>query len=312
MDDSIEINDDDDDVQSSLTEESAADQIILELISLLQRKKKYPARTRNKIDRLVNIFLRKIEKDVHKMICYNYVHARDGEEEDEYDGIDSDRETEDEVEAIVRCFPKVLSRKGGFRDNKYYPIQRLTFVHDRRRECNMKAVPFIPVLLKFAIEFGVFKEKKRGGLLCENDASGNNPLQDLVRTDKVDSNREHHEAVDDKYLAVIKNLRKMGIVKKEDIQKHSMLRRLICENKVFAEKRFRFLVEWDPTILLQTDKKFGFGLLHFAVDFPTLQVFKSVFEYGIIYYPNKKGISLLFQKNKMGMTPFQMACKKWG
>jgi hypothetical protein len=43
-----------------------------------------------------------------------------------------------------------------------------------------------------------------------------------------------------------------------------------------------------------------------------METFQSVFEYSILYYPNKKGINLLFQKNNIGKTPFQMACKKWG
>ena len=52
----------------------------------------------------------------------------------------------------------------------------------------------------------------------------------------------------------------MGVVKKEDIKKYSMLRTLICENDVFAEKRFQFLVEWDPTSFLQIDKDRGVTL----------------------------------------------------
>ena len=49
----------------------------------------------------------------------------------------------------------------------------------------------------------------------------------------------------------------MGVVKKEDIRKYSMLRKLIYENDVFAEKRFISLVEWDPTSFLQIDKDRG-------------------------------------------------------
>ena len=39
-----------------------------------------------------------------------------------------------------------------------------------------------------------------------------------------------------------------------------------------------------------------------------------VFEYGIRYYPKKKGISLLFFKRSHGLrrTPFQLACKEFG
>jgi hypothetical protein len=59
----------------------------------------------------------------------------------------------------------------------------------------------------------------------------------------------------------------------------------------FPEKRFRFLIEWDPIALTQTDG------------------FRRVFEYGIRYYPKKKGFSLLFKKGREDRTPFQAACK---
>ncbi len=60
----------------------------------------------------------------------------------------------------------------------------------------------------------MFPEQYRGGLLCED-----NDLRDLIRSDEIDEyhNREHHDAVDDKYLQVLIQLIKMGLLKKEDI-----------------------------------------------------------------------------------------------
>jgi hypothetical protein len=44
-----------------------------------------------------------------------------------------------------------------------------------------------------------------------------------------------------------------------------------------------------------------------------IQGFQLVFEYGIRYYPNKKGISLLFQQeNNEHVTPFQVASESYG
>jgi hypothetical protein len=50
--------------------------------------------------------------------------------------------------------------------------------------------------------------------------------------------------------------------------------------------------------------------LHYAaINITTsIQEFQVVFEYGIRYYPNKKGINLLFKKSNTGATPFFMAC----
>jgi hypothetical protein len=75
------------------------------------------------------------------------------------------------------------------------------------------------------------------------------------------------------------------------------------------ERRFRFLVEWDSSALLHPDTH-GFVPLHCAAGtYSSIREFQLVFEYGIRYYPKKKGIHLLFRKNNKGDTPFQLACK---
>jgi hypothetical protein len=110
----------------------------------------------------------------------------------------------------------------------------------------MKAVPFIPILVRIAIELGVYEEQNQGGLLIE-DEDGVNVLQNLMLSDKIERNtQEHHARVDGKYLQVLIQLRKMGLLKKEDIQRYDLLSTL-CKRDYFAEKRFRFLVQWDPT-----------------------------------------------------------------
>jgi ankyrin repeat protein len=75
------------------------------------------------------------------------------------------------------------------------------------------------------------------------------------------------------------------------------------KDDAFAEKRFRFLVEWDPDTLTQADQA-GWLPIHDATIYPTIQAFQSVFEYGIRYYPNKKGINFLFRQLDNGNTPF--------
>jgi ankyrin repeat protein len=88
----------------------------------------------------------------------------------------------------------------------------------------------------------------------------------------------------------------------------------IIKKGIFAEKRFRFLIEWDdPTFLLLQllHENRGFLPLHRATYFCSIQGFKSVFETGIRYYPIKKGINILFKKDNDGDTPFQYACKRF-
>ena len=78
----------------------------------------------------------------------------------------------------------------------------------------------------------------------------------------------------------------------------------------FAEKRFRFFVEWDPNALTQTDID---GLpLYDVIASPIIQGFQMTFEAGIKYFPTKKGITLLFRKSNYNSTPFVKACIHFG
>jgi hypothetical protein len=296
----VDDDDDDDEDDDSLAfleeEETDADeQRCSSLISLIQQKKEYPKRTRKKMNRLVKEFLNKTKDDLHRLMC-------------EYgpEGLDSDRDTEEEVEAIIRFFPEVLSTAD---EHFICPIQRLV--------CNITVVSFIPLYVRLAIEFGSFPEEIRGGLFTK-DKNGENIFMNLTRGNTSDD-RDHQElAVNDKYLLVMERLRQMGYLRKEDIQRNRLLERLCCHH-FYSENRCRFLVEWDPTALLIgfPDEDSSYSPLHHVTRCgSTIRGFQVIFEYGILYYPIKKGISLLFQKSKYGVTagitPFQVAYQKWG
>ena len=308
-------DDDDDNDDESLTEEEqiAADERRWKLISMLQRKEQYHKRTRKQIDVLVEEFLIDIKDDIFDMLCDNNKYS-----ENYYGGLDSDRDTEEEVETTIRLFPEILSLKST-NENKnsygpgYYPIQCLTFRYDGdmglfQFECNLKAVSFIPLLARLATEFGQFMDEQRSGLLSTDGKI--NVLRDLVRTDTEHYNRDHHELVDTKYLIVMKKLRQMGYLKKEDIRRYDILDAL-WDDHILAEKRLRFLVEWDPSSLLQSDKVDNIPLHDAALNL-SIQPFQIVFKYGLLYFPEKKGICLLFQNNKNSTTPFQHACSIFG
>jgi hypothetical protein len=277
---------------------------LLKLISVLERKEHFPLFKRDEIDILIREFLFNLGDDVHDMICDDTIDAGD------YRGLDSDRDTEAEIETAVRFFPDVLSRRGRF---NLYPIQLLVFtLGENMIRCNLKAVSFIPIAASLALELGLFEEEERGGLLFENDF-GKNILHDLMTGRH---NREHHEAADDKYLQVLIKLREMGLLKKEDIKTYDLLNVLSSQSQCdyFAEKRFRFLVEWDPNALLHPNRG-GHLPIHYVAYRSSIRGFKLVFEYGIRYYPKKKGIHLLFHKNdnfSIQDTPFQIACDKLG
>jgi hypothetical protein len=269
-------------------------------ILVIERRNNFRLGSRNKIDCLVTEFLHDLEDDTHEMLCDTRTDA------DDYHGLDGDRDTEKEVEAIVRIFPEILIRRQQilwtYDDEEVveareglYPIQCMGY-------CHFKAVSFIRILAELAIELGLFEEQERGGLLCQAN-NGENLLHYLMLTD--DKNKRH-EAFDDKCLQVLIQLRQMGLLTKEDIQMYSMLKRLINPS-VFVAKRFRFLVEWDPTSLPQTMEDGFFSFDYASMDAPTIEGFRMVFEYLIRYYPSKKGINLIFQKDNYGLTPFLQA-----
>jgi hypothetical protein len=211
-------DDDDDNDDESLTEEEqiAADEQRWKLISMLQRKEQYHKRTRNKMDVLVEEFLTKTKDDIHDMLCDNHVYSKN------YDGLDSDRDTEEEVETTIMLFPEVLSRrKEDSLDS--YPIQHLASAVDHDRQvmlCNVKAVSFIPILARIAVEHGLFEEEERGGLIIKG-LGGCNVIHDLIYTDtEADDDQDHIELVEEKYLIVIKKIETNGSSKE---RRHSKI-----------------------------------------------------------------------------------------
>ena len=63
-----------------------------------------------------------------------------------------------------------------------------------------------------------------GGELLIKDNGGDNILQNLMSRDQTRPHSlKYHETVDSKYLQVLVQLRKMGVFKKEDIQRYDLL-----------------------------------------------------------------------------------------
>jgi hypothetical protein len=312
-------NDNDNDhhhqLQEEEEEEEEYDIIVDKLIPILQRKGAFSLRTRYKINELAREFLENLGNDIHEMLCDDDV------EDDDYFGLDSDRDTEAEVETALRFFPELLTRRKkdayvndyGYRvvSDGFYPIELLAYTRSGSNiwKCNLKAVSFIPLVVRLSIEFDLFEENERGGLLF-GDEDDDNMLKLLSSTGTmVASDRENHELVDDTYLNVMIQLRQMGHIKKEDIYIHGLLMRM-CNQSIFPGERFQFLVEWYPIALIRPDMAGGYFPLHRAAIMSSIQAFQTIFEYGIRYYPKKKGISLLFMKDNNGRTPIQIAFRK--
>ncbi|OEU10848.1 hypothetical protein FRACYDRAFT_246721 [Fragilariopsis cylindrus CCMP1102] len=251
------------------------------------------------MDELVVEFLHKTRVDTHGMLCED-----DLENDYNYYGLDDSRWTKIKSNGFRDVIPSTIK-------NPYKNDADVFFVI-----CNVKAVSFIPLIARLALELGLFEEEEeeeeeeRGGLLSEGN-SGFNVLRNLILSDNQLYTQEHHEYVDDKYLRILVQLRKM---EKEDIQRYEMLHELCNQFYHFAEKRFRFLVEWDPSTSLYPNVAMRAIPLHCAAYNYSLRGFQLVYEYGIRN-------NLLFKKNEHdedddededGDTPFKIACERFG
>ena len=124
----------------------------LKLASFLERKNKLLLRIRNKFNALVLELLTKTKEDIHEMICNKNI-----DDDDDYQGLDSSRDTEAKVETAIQFFPEVISQPYAEEgEEEKYPIQWICF--SKECDCNVKAVSFIALFARLAIEFLSFEQ----------------------------------------------------------------------------------------------------------------------------------------------------------
>ena len=294
-------DDDDEDEDEDIFDPAEMEQICTEAMTLLQNRLNFPSKLRDRtIVRFAQQFINNVKEDIHETIT-------DTRTVDEgYDGLDSDRDSEEEVATAIRCCPEVLTR----RDDRFgwYPIQCSMCMIDEGNKvvCNLKAVSFVPLFARLAIEFRSFDETERGGLLVE-DGEGDNVLQDLLNSSSNLSLDDHrHQHVDTTVVAVLIRLRRSGYLVQEDIQQYYLMHQL-CQATHLPEQRFRFMTEWCPSALLRTNLS---GELPFHWGTHNIRKFRVVLDGYFRFYPRWKGINALFTIDNDGDTPFLLACEE--
>jgi len=276
---------------------------ILDAISILEQRTESPLDSliQNGIEILTNAFLQAVKDSVLHLLCNSNRLVRN-------------RDSEDEIELSIRCFPRVLAAK--FKSDKslsvYNAIMFQAQPDFKNGPRDVNCISFVPLLARLGTELGQFDEDKRGGLLLKDSRSGNNVLQMLAATNLSDHNlyySEHHQMIDDLYLDAIKRLRATNLFKKEDLRENFVLH-CMCKSLVLPNKRFLYLVEWDPTTLSQLDTH-GRLPLHYWANMSTilgLEDFHTVLKAGMRHLSIKEGIGFVFYKDNNGTTPFQLAC----
>ena len=128
---------------------------------------------------------------------------------------------------------------------------------------------------------------------------------------------EDEQRFDVRSLAVLRRLREMGLLKKEDIQERELLHWLCSSytgdrpRKYFPEGRFRFLADWNPDALTRVDSMMNWLPLHQATyQYAAISAFQNTFKAGIRCYPRRKGIQLLFQLEPLFVSNNPLIIKK--
>lgn len=199
--------------------------------------------------------------------------------------INDEKHTMNQVKTVVRIFPEALGHVG---EKGRLPIQRAI-----RKD---KAVSFIPLLALAGSYVNVGGEGKRGGLLLPvpgTPSTYENMLQILVNTA---SPSMHPDESDDAHLRVLKKLRSLKLVQKEDIQDYSLLLHSCYPN---ARRRFNYLIDWYPEALDSSISPNGSSLIHTAI-LHSVNSFRMVLKAGMRYYPRNMGF--LFKKDRNGTT----------
>ena len=288
-------------------------------LMLADFQEQHPGNGFDTMDEPIKIFLKDLCRDIGHMLCDQ------SHDEDTYRGLDSNRDTEKEVITAIRFFPETLTHVGGRWGD--YPIACVQVLWDEdeyaelvRAFSNTKAVFFVHVLAKLAIEYNSFEEDQRGGLLdydahgdddAPDDTPANSKILNLLVRSQDGGDEAYHRNADTVFLEELMRLYQMDLFRKEDIQRCDLLTETMGSySGYFEERRFRFLVQLDPYSLMHVSPDSGYLPLYVAATnfYRNLKRFRSVFDAGMRYFPYQNGITLLFRKNHFFRTPFQHAC----
>jgi hypothetical protein len=255
------------------------------LINLLLHEKDLPAEMKSKIDEQVEIFWKGITNSAGSFL-------RD---------LDDKKHTQEQVKTLVQCIPESLSH--GEVDSMYIECADLRIflpIHAAiwdlyHNHYNTKAISFIPLLAEEGAKLNVGGADRRGGLLYPNDDE-ENVLQLLVSCYSSEGYR-CRPGLDSLCLNVMKSLREMELLQKDDIDEYKLLNYSLRDKS--SKQRFEYLVDWYPEGLMV---KYAFDpYINSAAEF------KLVLKAGIKHFPQH--ISRL--AFRYGSRPHEEKYKTW-
>ncbi|GFH49889.1 hypothetical protein CTEN210_06365 [Chaetoceros tenuissimus] len=186
--------------------------------------------------------------------------------------LDKHKPSFEAVEKVVKKFPSTLT----YENHGRIPIQSAAAARNITKE-------YLTILAKEGVRQKVGGEEARGGLLTiEPKSDGYNTLQFMCSF--VAKEVDDRERYDITFLQVFKELRKIGLLHKNDIYEQQLLY-FCCNNDTW--KRFTYLLDWDHTALFTTRVE-GDPLIHKLRDFR--EDFCLALETGFRYHQSIGGL----------------------
>jgi hypothetical protein len=204
---------------------------------------------------------------------------------------------EEAVKKMITAFPSSLSYQNstlsGDSRRALIPVHSAVLYRD--------SFPYIPLLANEGDTYKVGGDDGRGGLLVSSQVDGESTrisaLQFLCFWSCDDTGMAR--------LNVIKELRRLNLILKEDIIDHNLL---LLSSSPECEMIFHYLADWDPTPLKENSIIF-----HIIIDFDgdEMENFTVFLKAAFRHYPEELG--LLFQKHySEGNTICECAFEKYG
>jgi hypothetical protein len=232
--------------------------------------------------------------------------VNDGEElelSEGWHGLDSDVDTEEEVELAIRFFPIVLTERLSLSCSTSFSVVPILMLFS-----NAKAVSFVPLFVKLCVELGRCEVLALFFYMKLLLVPGTHAFVETFGEEHAASlfgEEASAEESDEESLSALMRMGEMGFVKKRDTE--YLLKWLLSKAKhrdsEFTEKRLRLLIDWNPSMLMEFRK--GTPLLCMFLGYYTLsnnecsvlRMFEVIFELGMSYFPSELGFVFHLSSN---------------
>jgi len=201
----------------------------------------------------------------------------------------------DILQKIITLVPSCLSYKD---DNGRLPIHTAARYTSTAR--------YVPLLADEGIKYKVGGYGKRGGLLVKAGAidCGANAMQLVSNL----SSRTQAESTDTVYFDVLKELKHLGLLVREDIKEQNLLFHSCCPN---SRLRFNFFADWDPHLLIGPMNE-GLLMIHALIEKHGTFDRLSTFLQTSLRIHESKDMGCFFLKDKNGKTFCEKIFTRYG